>query len=114
MTTSEGLLHADLCLATLLSSEQCLKFERFRLQHVQIVNKTSGVKTKLTGNNAKVTRVNQNTLRCWTFPRSAADFPVQGTARSILGRGAGTLLLNHDQKRRVWTNILSSSRVAPL
>ena len=44
MTTNavEGLVPANLCLVTLLlSSEQCSQFERFRLQHVQMVNKTS-------------------------------------------------------------------------
>ena len=43
----EGLLPANLCLVTLLSFEQCSKLENFRLQHVQIVNKTSRLKTKL-------------------------------------------------------------------
>ena len=33
----EGLLPANLCLVTVLSSEQCLQFERFRQQHVQMV-----------------------------------------------------------------------------
>ena len=35
----KGSLPAILCLVTLLSSEQCLQFERFRLQHVQMVTK---------------------------------------------------------------------------
>ena len=34
----EGLLPANLCLVILLSLEQCSQFERFCLQHVQIVN----------------------------------------------------------------------------
>ena len=34
-----GLLSPKLCLVTLLSSEQCSQFERFRLQHVQKVKK---------------------------------------------------------------------------
>ena len=58
----EGLLHANLCLVTVLSSEQCLQFERFRLRHVQIVNKASSFKTKFIGNSAEVNRVNYNTL----------------------------------------------------
>ena len=37
----ECLLAAKLCLVTLLNSEQYLQCERFRLQHVQMVNKTS-------------------------------------------------------------------------
>ena len=43
----EGLLPAKLCLFTLLSSEQCSLFERFRLQQVQMINKTSNFQTKL-------------------------------------------------------------------
>ena len=50
----ERLLPAKMCLVTLLSSEQCLQFERFHLQHVQMVNKTSSFKTKLTCNIAEV------------------------------------------------------------
>ena len=45
MTTTydsvEGLLLANLRLVTLLSSEQYSQFERFRLQHDQLINKTS-------------------------------------------------------------------------
>ena len=33
----EGSLPANLCLVTLLSSVQCLQFERFRQQNVQMV-----------------------------------------------------------------------------
>ena len=54
----EGLLPANVCLVTLFSSEQSLQFERFCLQPVQMVNKTSSFKTKLIGNNAEVGRVN--------------------------------------------------------
>ena len=57
MTHVEGLLPANLCLVTLLSSKQCLQFERFRLQHVKMVNE---FKKKLIGNNAEA--VNHNTL----------------------------------------------------
>ena len=39
-THVEGLLPSKLGLVTLFSSEQCLQFERFCLQHIQIVNKT--------------------------------------------------------------------------
>ena len=31
----EGLLHASICLVTLISSEQCSQFVSFRLQHLQ-------------------------------------------------------------------------------
>ena len=58
----EGLLPANLCLVTLLSLEQCSQSERFRLKHVQMVNKPSSFKTKLNGNNTKVSRVNRNIL----------------------------------------------------
>ena len=44
------LLAINFCLVTLLSSEQCSQFERFRLQHVQMINKTSSFKVKLIGN----------------------------------------------------------------
>ena len=48
----DGLLPANLCVVALNSSEECLKFESFRLQHIQIVNKTPSYKTKSVGNNA--------------------------------------------------------------
>ena len=53
----EGLLSANLCLVTVLSSAQSSRLERFRLVH-----KTSSFKTKLIGNNAEMSRVNRNTL----------------------------------------------------
>ena len=59
---SYGLLPPNLCLVTLLSLEQCLQFERFRLQHIQVVNKTSSFKTKLIGNNAEASRIDCNIL----------------------------------------------------
>ena len=46
----EGLPPAKLCLVTLLNLEQCLPFERFHLQHIEMVNKTYNFKTKLTNN----------------------------------------------------------------
>ena len=55
-TPVEWLLPASLYLITLLRSEQTPQFERYRLQHVQMVNKTSSFKTKLIGNNAAVSR----------------------------------------------------------
>ena len=58
----EGLLPTNLCLFILLSSEQCSQSERFRLQHFEMVNKTSCFRTKSTGNNADMTKVNRNTL----------------------------------------------------
>ena len=57
----EGLLPANSYLVILLSSEQCSQFERFCLQHIQMVTKTSKFKTKLIGNNAEASRVNCNT-----------------------------------------------------
>ena len=51
---------ANFCLVNLLRLEECLQFERFCLQPVQMVNKSFGSKTKLIGNNAKVRRVNCN------------------------------------------------------
>jgi len=58
----EGLLPANLCLVTLLSLEQCPQFERFCMQHIQMVNNTSNFNTKLFGNNAEMSRVNHNTF----------------------------------------------------
>ena len=46
------------------------QFKRFCLQHIWMVNKTSSFKTKLIGNNAKVSWFNHTTLWCLTFPRS--------------------------------------------
>jgi len=62
----EGLLPANLCLITLLSSEYCSQFERFCLQHVQMIKKISRFKTKFIGNDAEASRVNRNTL--YYFP----------------------------------------------
>ena len=42
----EGLLPADLCLVTLLSSEQCSQFESSHSQYVQKVNQTSSFTTQ--------------------------------------------------------------------
>ena len=53
----EGLLPANLCLVTLLS---LVTSERFRC--VKMVNKTYSFKTKLTGNNVEVSRVDRKTL----------------------------------------------------
>ena len=60
----EDLLAAvcDFTVVTLLSSEQCSQFETFHQQHIQMVNKTFSFKTKFIGNNAKVSRVNRNSL----------------------------------------------------
>ena len=38
---------------SLLSREQCPQFERIRLEHVQMVNKTSSLKGTFIGNNAE-------------------------------------------------------------
>ena len=58
----EGLLPANLCLVNLLSLEQCSQLERFRLQHVQMVNKKFSFKRTLTGSNAEASRVNRSAL----------------------------------------------------
>ena len=58
----EGLLPANVCLVTSLTSEQCLQFERFRMQHIQVVNKRSNFKTKLIGNNANISAINRSTF----------------------------------------------------
>ena len=49
----ECLLHANLCLVILVSSELCSKLERLRLEHVQMVNKSSSFKTKLIGSHTE-------------------------------------------------------------
>ena len=59
---AEGTMPPNLCLVTVLTSEQCLQFETFCLQHVQIVNKTCSFKTALMGNNAEASRINRTTL----------------------------------------------------
>ena len=51
-------LAANLCLITSLSPKQCSQYERFCVQHVQMVNKTCNFKTKMIGNNADASRVN--------------------------------------------------------
>ena len=51
----EGFLPVNLCLVTLLSSEQCSQFKKFQLQHVQMINKTFSFKTKLIGSNTEAT-----------------------------------------------------------
>ena len=72
----EALLRVNLCLIALLSSEQCSQFERFRMQHVQMVNKMPCFKTKCIGNNnAEASRVNCNIFWCLTFPRSRQQNP---------------------------------------
>ena len=58
----EYLVPANLCLVTLVNLDQCSQFERFHLQHVEMVNKTSSFKTKFIGKNAKASRVICNTL----------------------------------------------------
>ena len=44
----DDLLTANLCVVTLLNSKQCSQFERFRVQHGKMVNKTSSFNIKLT------------------------------------------------------------------
>ena len=56
------MLTVNLSLLSLLSSEQCSQFERFYLQHVEMVNKMFSFKTKLIGSNAEASRVNRNTF----------------------------------------------------
>ena len=83
----EGLLPVSLCLVTLLSLEQCLHFERSH-HHDEMVNKTSSFKTKLTGNNAKASRIKCNTAWCFTLPYSR-----QQTSHYKLLPGDGSLPL---------------------
>jgi len=52
-------LPVSVCLITLVSSEEWSQFERFRLQPVQMVKKTSRYKAKLS-NNAEASRVNNS------------------------------------------------------
>ncbi len=63
----EDLLPAKLCPVTLLSSGQCSQFVRFRLQQVQMGNKTSSfkqnliaIKPNVNSNKAKASRGNSN------------------------------------------------------
>ena len=53
----EGLMPANLCLVTLLSSEQYSVFEKFCLQHVQMVTKTSSLKK--IDNNTEASQLNR-------------------------------------------------------
>ena len=54
------------------------------VQHVQVLNQVSSFKTKLTGNNTEVCRVNP---LMFNFPTvETADVPLQISARPILGR----------------------------
>ena len=46
----DDLLTANVCLVSLLNSEQ---FVRFCVQHVKMVNKTSGFKANMTGTNGR-------------------------------------------------------------
>ena len=59
----------QLCLVTLLTSEQCSQFERFCLQHTLMINETSSFKSKLISN-AGANRFNHNIFWCLTFPHS--------------------------------------------
>ena len=64
----EGLLSANLCLVTLLSSEQCSQFERFRLQHVW--NDKQNIQFQKNRSAIIPRRVNLVTFWCLTFPLS--------------------------------------------
>jgi len=70
----EGLPSANLHIVTLISSEQCSQFERFRLQHVQIVNKTSSSKQNRRAELTAIPLMFNFTMF------KAADLPLQITA----------------------------------
>ena len=101
----ESFLPANLCLVTLVNSEQCSHFQSFRLQ--QMVNnkalftiynmqntyyvkqecvKTSIFEIKCIGNNAGASRVNRNILLYLTLP---STLPL----RAKTGRYVLTLLI---------------------
>ena len=66
-------------------------FEIFRLQHIQMVNKTSRFKTQMFGNNASPAEL---AAICVTFPRSRQQTShYKIIAWPIMDRGAGTLPL---------------------
>ena len=54
----EGLLRANCFLSYFIKLEKSSQFERFHLQHVQMVNKISSFKTTLIGNNVRACSVN--------------------------------------------------------
>ncbi len=89
----DGLLSANLCLITLLSSEQCSQFEIFRLQNVQMVNKASSFNTTFIGNNR--TELTTILVVVELVPVLDNRLPVKITAQPILGRGADTLHLTY-------------------
>jgi len=90
--TVDCLQPGSLCLVTLLTLEKNLQFERIRLQHIKMVNKTSSVKTKLIDSNVEASR---DTL-CLSLPCSGqtTNFSLQINALSTLNRGHGTVPLN--------------------
>ena len=85
--TFDGLLPANVCLVSLLSSEQRSQFERFRLHHAQMINKTSIFEINrwaIMGRRVELT-LKHLMFNCPTF--FTADFPLQITARPITFKG---------------------------
>ena len=73
----EGSLPANLCLVSLLSLKQRSTFERFCLQHIQMVNKTFSLKRLIIIDiTAEASRVDPITVWCLSFPHSRPENPV--------------------------------------
>ena len=88
-------------LMIILSSEQCSQFERFRLQHVPMVNKTCSFK-KITDNNAEASRINRSTLWCLTFPRSRHNSTLHVTNYCSVNRACKWVTI-HGVTPRDWS-----------
>ena len=71
----------------LLSSEQFIKFERFPLQRVQMVNKSSSLKAKMIGN-IMLRRTELMAITFDVYLSHVLDnrLPLQITAWPIMGR----------------------------
>ena len=87
-----------------------------------MVNKTSNFKTKLTGNNSEMSRINCNTLRCLSFPCLDSRLSITNYCLANSWRGAGSHPLryrrcrNSCQKTRpsvVMSPMIESLRVWP-
>ena len=87
----DGLLSANWCLITLLSSVLCSQFEIFRLQNVQMVNKAFSFNTIFIDNNRAELMTIPVVVELSHVPDNI--LPVKITAQPILGRGADTLHL---------------------
>ena len=76
-----------------ISAKHCSQFEGFRLQHVQMVYRTSGFKTKLNVSNTKLSRVNRNTFDVSISYVLDSRFPVTNNFSSTCGQRSWTLPL---------------------